>query len=151
MHVYCMHMHMHMHMYKTTDGKVRVHACVLHAHAHAHTHVYKTTDGKVRHACMCTCTHAPACICTRAPTSISITRPRHICICIYTYIQAVNFLSSDTPKTYMDMCICMQVLNFLSSDTPKTAAEAAVVVAECHVSWQGLKARGVGATGFWLG
>ena len=42
-------------------------------------------------------------------------------------------------------------VNVLSSDTPKTAAEASQVIAECHESWKALKARGAGATGFWLG
>ena len=44
-----------------------------------------------------------------------------------------------------------KAVNFLSSDTPKTALEAAAVVAECHASWKRLKARGAGDTGFWLG
>ena len=44
-----------------------------------------------------------------------------------------------------------KAINVLASDTPKTAAEAAAVVSECHASWTALKARGPGATGFWLG
>ncbi|EOD33817.1 inorganic pyrophosphatase [Emiliania huxleyi CCMP1516] len=41
--------------------------------------------------------------------------------------------------------------NKLASDTPTSAARAAEVVKECHESWQALKARGAGTTGFWLG
>jgi len=43
-----------------------------------------------------------------------------------------------------------KAVNELASDTPKTAAEASAVIAECHESWKGLKARGPGDTGFWL-
>jgi len=43
-----------------------------------------------------------------------------------------------------------KALNELTSDTPTDAATAAKVVAECHASWQALKAKGPGDTGFWL-
>jgi 3'-phosphoadenosine 5'-phosphosulfate synthase len=41
-------------------------------------------------------------------------------------------------------------VNVLSSDKPTSADKAAEVISECHSSWQALKARGAGDTGFWL-
>ena len=43
-----------------------------------------------------------------------------------------------------------KAVNQLASDTPISAAGASKVIAECHQSWQALKARGPGDTGFWL-